>query len=152
LKSKRAGKKVVKKKFSKKKTAKKKPAKKKAGDYHVAKRDVTERELIQHLNEDLQDAWSKLREFGASLGDQRIYASFNCIMFSRKVCYFFVRPKKNWIEVWMFLPREVDGLKSMRSAKKSEKYCNMFKLIHPDQVEEPLTDWIREAYAFTPTP
>jgi hypothetical protein len=140
------------KRVSKKKKITKKKVTKKAGDYHVARRDVTERELTQPLNEDLRDAWSKLREFGATLGDQRIYASFNCIMFSRKICYFFVRPKKNWIEVWMFLPREVEGLKSMRSAKKTEKYCNMFKLVHADQVEEPLTDWLREAYEFTPAP
>ena len=32
---------------------------------------------------------------GGRLGEQRVYASHNSIMFSRKSCYFFVRPKKN---------------------------------------------------------
>ena len=29
----------------------------------------------------------------------------------------------------------------MKGSTKKEKYCNLFKLIHADQVEEPLTDW-----------
>jgi hypothetical protein len=129
---------------------KKKKTKAKKKSYHHRTHEVTEKELVGGLNEDLQDAWEKLRDFGASLGEQRIYASHNSIMFSKKVCYFFARPKKSFIEVWIFLPREVKGLKSMRSAKKIEKYCNLFKLIHPDQVEEPLTDYLREAYDFIP--
>jgi hypothetical protein len=112
--------------------------------------DVTEEILTNELSEDLRDAWKTLREFGASLGPQRIYASHNSIMFSKKVCYFFVRPKKSFIEVWIFLPRKIDGLKSMRGTAKKIKYCNLFKLVHADQVEKPLTDWIREAFKFTP--
>ena len=46
------------------------------------------------LSDDLRDAWERLRETAADFGDQRIYASHNSIMFSRKSCYFFVRPKK----------------------------------------------------------
>lgn len=119
--------------------------------FHVTSRSVSERELIGHLNEDLQDAWQKLRAFGTSLGEQRIYASHNSIMFSKKICYFFVRPRKSFLETWIFLPRKIEGLKATRSAKKIEKYCNLFKLVHADQVEEPLTDWLREAYDFAPS-
>ena len=54
---------------------------------------TTEAALTGDLPEDLQEAWERLREFGASLGDQRIYASHNSIMFARRSCYFFVRPK-----------------------------------------------------------
>jgi hypothetical protein len=118
--------------------------------YHKNPGPVSERDLVGHLSEDLQEAWRKVRDFGEGLGQQRIYASHNSIMFSKKVCYFFVRPKKTFLEVWIFLPRKVEGLKAMKSAKKMEKYCNLFKLIHPDQVEEPLTDWLREAYDFIP--
>lgn len=129
---------------------KKKKATRKSAAYHHRSGAVTERELVGHLNEDLQEAWLKLRAFGASLGPHRIYASFNCIMFSKKICYFFVRPKKSCIEVWFFLPREVEGLRAMKNQSKKVKFCNLFKLIHADQVEGPLTDWLREAYAFTP--
>src|SRR5690242_8601740 len=129
---------------------KKKPVKKGKRTYqHRRTGPVTEAELIRGLDVDLIDAWEKLREFAAGIGEQRIYASHNSIMFSKKICYFFVRPRKSFLEVWIFLPRQVEGLKSMRGAKKIVKYCNLFKLIHPDQVEEPLTDWIREAYDFT---
>lgn len=110
----------------------------------------TESQLIDGLDEDLRDAWHKLRAFAADLGPQRIYASALSIMFSRKVCYFFVRPRKTFLEVWIFLPREIEGLTSMHGPTKKVKYCNLFKLIHADQVEEPLTDWIREAFNFAP--
>ncbi len=111
-------------------------------------RNVTEAELIEGLDEDLRDAWQKLRAFGAGLGTQRIYASAQSIMFSKKVCYFFVRPRKTFLEVWLFLPRKIDGLRSMQGPTRKVKYCNLFKLVHADQVEEPLTDLIREAFDF----
>jgi hypothetical protein len=111
-------------------------------------RPFTESELIDGLNEDLRDAWQKLRAFAASLGPQRIYASALSIMFARKVSYFFVRPKKTFIEVWIFLPHTIEGLKFTSSATNKVRYCNLFKLVHPDQVEPPLTDWLREAFDF----
>lgn len=112
--------------------------------------NVTEAELTDGLNDDLRDAWKKLRAFGAKLGPQRIYASALSIMFSKKVCYFFVRPRKTFIEVWIFLPHRIEGLRFMQGPAKKVKYCNMFKLVHADQIESPLTDWIREAYEFAP--
>jgi hypothetical protein len=112
--------------------------------------NVTEAQLIDGLNEDLRDAWHKLRDFAAGLGTQRIYASALSIMFSKKVCYFFVRPRKTFLEVWIFLPRKIEGLTSMHGPTKKVKYCNLFKVIHADQIEEPLTDWIREAFDFAP--
>lgn len=112
--------------------------------------NVTEAQLIDGLNEDLRGAWHKLRDFAAGLGTQRIYASALSIMFSKKVCYFFVRPRKTFLEVWIFLPRKIEGLTSMHGPTKKVKYCNLFKVIHADQIEEPLTDWIREAFDFAP--
>ena len=114
--------------------------------------NVTEAELIDGLDEDLRDAWQKLRAFAAGLGTQRIYASAHSIMFSKKVCYFFVRPRKTFLEVWIFLPRKIEGLRSMQGPAKKVKYCNLFKVVHADQIEEPLTDWIREAFDFAPEP
>jgi hypothetical protein len=110
--------------------------------------NVTEAELINELDEDLRDAWQKLRAFAADLGAQHIYASAHSIMFSKKICYFFVRPRKRFLEVWIFLPRTIEGLRSMRGPTKKVKYCNLFKVVHAGQIEEPLTDWIREAFDF----
>jgi hypothetical protein len=110
----------------------------------------TEAALVDGLDEDLRDAWEKLRAFAAGLGPQRIYASALSIMFARKVCYFFVRPRKTFLEVWIFLPREIEGLTSMHGPTKKARYCNLFKVVHADQIEEPLTDWIREAFKFAP--
>jgi hypothetical protein len=115
-------------------------------------RAFTEAELIDGLDEDLRDAWHKLRDFAAGLGPQRIYASALSIMFARKVCYFFVRPKKTFLEVWIFLPHKIEGLKFQSSPAKKVRYCNLFKLVHADQVEAPLTDWIHEAFDYAAGP
>ena len=65
---------------------------------------TTEAALTRDLSEDLQEAWQRLRETAVALGDQRIYASHHSIMFSRKVCYFFVRPKRKWCRVCQTCP------------------------------------------------
>jgi len=66
---------------------------------------TTEAALTQDLSDDLRDAWERLRKTAISFGDQRIYPSHKSIMFSRKSCYFFVRPKKNFLELCVFLSR-----------------------------------------------
>ena len=66
---------------------------------------TTERALTEDLSDELQEAWQRLREAAVEIGEQRIYASGTCIMFARKVCYFFVRPKKSFLEVVVFLGR-----------------------------------------------
>jgi hypothetical protein len=110
---------------------------------------TTENALTADLSEDLRDAYERLRETATEFGDQRIYASHSSIMFSRKACYFFVRPKRSFLEVCVFLPRLVTApqiRKSMRTSKV--KTAHIIQVRHRDEVEPPLTDWLREAYAF----
>jgi hypothetical protein len=108
---------------------------------------TTEAVLTQDLSEDLRDAWERLRETAVSFGDQRIYASHHSIMFSRKSCYFFVRPKKNFLEVCVFLGRALKApqVRRVDEASKS-KVVNFIQIRHRDEVEPPITDWLREAY------
>ena len=108
---------------------------------------TTEAALTQDLSEDLRDAWERLRETAAAFGDQRIYASHNSIMFSRKSCYFFVRPKKTFLEVCVFLGRTVKGpqVRRVDQASKS-KIVHFLRITHRDEVEAPVTDWLQEAY------
>jgi hypothetical protein len=114
---------------------------------------TTEEALTGDLAEDLLDAWQRLREFGASLGDQRIYASHNSIMFARRSCYFFVRPKKSFLEVCVFLDRVLTAPQVRRSARASKvKVANILQIRHRDEVEPPVTDWLRHAYALARTP
>lgn len=131
------------------KPAKKKKAKKKY-EHHPDHYNTSEDYLIQGLDEDLKDAWLKIREYGESLGLQRIYASGKAIMFSRKVCYFFVRPKKSFLEVVIFNQSEYisESFKSRVSTKT--KWSHVFKLVHADQVEGDLTEAIAQAYQQTP--
>jgi Domain of unknown function (DUF5655) len=108
---------------------------------------TTEAALTRDLSEDLQDAWDRLRETAGSFGDQRIYASHKSIMFSRKSCYFFVRPKKNLLEVCVFLGRPLKAPQVRRVDRASKtKTVNIIHITHRDQVEAPITDWLREAY------
>ena len=108
---------------------------------------TTEAALTRDLSEDLRDAWERLRETAVSFGDQRIYASHNSIMFSRKSCYFFVRPKKNVLEVCVFLGRAVKAPQVRRADQASKsKVANIIQIRHRDEVEAPVTDWLQEAY------
>ena len=111
---------------------------------------TTEAALTRDLSEDLQEAWQRLRETAADFGEQRIYASHHSIMFARKSCYFFVRPKKSFLEVCVFLPRGLKHPKVRRADRTSKtKVANMMRIVHRDEVEAPFTDWLREAYEYS---
>ncbi len=108
---------------------------------------TTEAALTQDLTEELRDAWERLRETAADFGEQRIYASGHAIMFARKTCYFFVRPKKQFLEVCVFLGRTVKASRVHRVDQVSKsKLVHVIRITHRDEVEAPLTDWLREAY------
>jgi hypothetical protein len=108
---------------------------------------TTEAALTAELDEDLRDAWERLRETAVSFGDQRIYASHNSIMFSRRSCYFFVRPKRQFLEVCVFLGRTVKAPQVRRTMPTSRtKVAHVVQVRHRDEVESPLADWLQEAY------
>jgi uncharacterized protein DUF5655 len=68
-------------------------------------------------------------------------------MFSRTSCYFFVRPKKNFLEVCVFLGRTLKAPQVRRVAPASKsKMVHFFQIRHRDEVEPPITDWLQEAY------
>ena len=108
---------------------------------------TTEAALTRELSPDLLDAWERLRETAAEFGEQRIYASHNSIMFSRKVCYFFVRPKRSFLELTIFLGRALKApqIRRVRQSSRS-KFTHVVHVRHRDEVEAPITDWLREAY------
>jgi hypothetical protein len=116
---------------------------------------TTEQALTKDLSEDLRDAWARVRETAADLGEQRIYASHHSIMFARKTCYFFVRPKRTKLELCIFLGRPLKSPLVRKSVATSRtKVAHLVDIVHRDQVEAPLTDWMAEAYGLqdvTPT-
>ena len=108
---------------------------------------TTEENLTRDLCEDLIDAWERLRETAASFGQQRIYASHRSIMFSRKACYFFVRPNKSFLEIWFFLGRKLRDPRVHKTVATSKvKFGHLIRVRHRDEVESPITDWLQEAY------
>jgi hypothetical protein len=90
---------------------------------------TTETALTGDLSEDLREAWD------------------------RKSCYFFVRPKRSFLEVCIFLGRAVKApqVRRVDQASKS-KIVNLVQIKHRDEVEAPITDWLHEAYEFCETP
>jgi hypothetical protein len=119
---------------------------------------TTEQALTRDLPEDLREAWERLREAASELGEQRIYASHHSIMFARRTCYAFVRPKRSFLELCIFLGRTVRSPRIRRAVSSSKtKVAHLIQVRHRDEVEAPLTDWLREAYhlqdaaAVTPT-
>ena len=108
---------------------------------------TTESALTRDLSEDLQEAYERLRDTAIELGVQRVYASHHSIMFARKSCYFFVRPKKGFLEVVLFLGRPVKAPQIKRVENPSRaKVANFVHIRHRDEVEAPFTDWLQEAY------
>jgi hypothetical protein len=123
-----------------------------AGTFHDCW-TTTEAALTAGLSEDLRDAWERLRESASELGEQRIYASHNSIMFARKTCYAFVRPKRTFLELVVFLGRTVRAPKVRRAIASSKaKVAHIVPIRHRDEVEAPITDWLAEAYALQDAP
>ena len=109
---------------------------------------TTEGALLESASDDLREAYDRLRETAEEFGEQRIYASHHCIMFARKACYFFVRPKRDDLELCVFLGRRVTAPRIKRSIPSSKtKTAHIIRIRHRDEVEPPITDWLREAYA-----
>ena len=114
---------------------------------------TTEAALTRDLSPDLRDAWERLRESAQELGEQRIYASHQSIMFSRRACHFFVRPKRSFLELTIFLARPVHASQIRRVRRSSRtKWTHVLHVRHRDEVEAPITDWMREAYALEDQP
>jgi hypothetical protein len=108
---------------------------------------TSEAALTGDLSDDLREAWQRLRETAVAFGEQRIYASHNSIMFSRTSCYFFVRPKKNFLEVCIFLDRALKAPQIRRVDRASTvKFWHLIQIRHRDEVEPPVTDWLQRAY------
>lgn len=117
-----------------------------AGEFHDCW-TTTEAALTRDLSDDLRDAWERLRDAAVELGEQRVYASHKSIMFARQACYAFVRPKKSFLELCLFLDRPVHAPQVRRVDRTSKtKLAHLIQIRHRDEVEAPITDWLREAY------
>src|SRR5258707_10362717 len=110
-------------------------------------RTTTEGALTADLPDEVHEAWERIRETAIDFGEQRIYASGTAIMFSRESCYFFVRPRRRDLQVCIFLGRAIRSPLVRRIERKSKtKLVHIVHITHRDQVEGPITDWLREAY------
>lgn len=110
----------------------------------------TEKLVLSNLEDEPREAWLKLKKFTLSLGPQVIYCSAKAIMFSRDVCFMFVRSKKKKIEICILTDRKI----SHSTIKKTEMYSatrfrHLIDVYHEDSIEEPLSTWISEAWVLS---
>ena len=64
-------------------------------------------------------------------------------------CYFFVRPKRDFLELNVFLGRALKAPQVRRIDRPSKsKVAHVIQIRHRDEVEAPITDWLQEAYEF----
>jgi hypothetical protein len=74
-------------------------------------------------------------------------------MFSHRSCHFFVRPKRNVLELCVFLGRELKAPQVRRVIRGSKsKIVHIIHIRHRDEVEPPITDWLQEAYELSDLP
>src|SRR5947209_3756430 len=120
-------------KKKKKKTASKKSRMERDG-FHLPVR--SEAKQLEGLTEEFVEAWRALRAFALSLGPQEVpHTSHRSIMFGRRLCYLFVRPKKSCVEVNFFLPRAVESelLKKVTPTGVTKKrFGHVLALVHAD--------------------
>jgi hypothetical protein len=102
---------------------------------------------VGELTGELREAWIQLRGFAVSLGEQKVYASAKAVMFSRSSCYFFVRVQKSALSVCVFLPEPAPhaAWRSIQAVSR-RKHAHTVLVQHEDQVEAPLTEWLRLAW------
>lgn len=113
----------------------------------------TEWTVMGHLEGDLLDTWEKLREFAADLGEQRIYASTKAVMFSTRVCYCFVRPRSKDLQLFIMLPKRTKHERFKKIVKQNKKKWSHYMLLkHPDEISNPVTGWLEEAFAASNNP
>ena len=68
-------------------------------------------------------------------------------------CYSFVRPKRSFLEVCVFLGRSLKAPQVRRVDQSSRtKFVHVIQIRHRDEVEAPITDWLQEAYEWSAVP
>jgi hypothetical protein len=58
-----------------------------------------------------------------------------------------VRPKKSYLEICFFLGRKLKDSRVHTAVQTSKvKFGHIIRVKHRDEIESPITDWIKEAY------
>ena len=89
--------------------------------------------------------------FAESLGPVLVEPVAVGIFLKRARTFVELRPKTKWIELSFGLPRRIDHPRVSRTLGVSgSRTFHAVRLLAPDDVCEPVTDWITEAYDITP--
>ena len=105
--------------------------------------------VMSELTETQFEIWEQFKLLVQEFSDYYCYASKRSVMFSRRVCFCFLRPRSKDIEIFFFLGRELDSSIINKVEKRSEtKFAHRVILKHSERLEEPLTSWLHEAYEF----
>lgn len=107
--------------------------------------EYKERDVVGGLRGELRVAWRVLRSLARGLGPQRLYASNRSVMFARRHCYAFVRPRSTFLEVCFFARHPIRGAGLKVRKRSSRKHAHTFKVERAEHVDA-LMPWLEEAY------
>ena len=64
-----------------------------------------------------------------------------------------MRPKRNWLEICVFLDRAMKAPQVRRVDRSSaNRLVHFLRITHRDEVEPPITDWLQRAYELNGLP
>ena len=108
---------------------------------------TTEAALTAGLSEDLMDAWERLRESASEFGEQRIYglASLHYVL-QRGLLLLRPAEEKSTGNLFLSGPHHQVADDPENDAVIKDKVAHLVHVTHRDQVESPLTNWLREAF------
>ena len=108
---------------------------------------TTEAALTKDLSEDLQDAYARLRETAVEFGEQRIYASHTRSCSRARPVTFWSSPSAITSSSGCSSAAPIKAPQIRKVVESSKvKRAHLIHIRHRDEVEAPLTDWMREAY------
>lgn len=108
--------------------------------------DYRERDVVGPLRGELRMAYRAVRALLRGLGPQRTYASNRSVMFARRHCFAFVRPRKSFLEICFFADRPIRGSGLKVTKRSRRKHAHTCRVERADQVPG-LNAWLTEAYA-----
>jgi len=108
---------------------------------------VNAESLFQGKNPLLWEIYQKLLTHLRKLEGVKISPVKNAILFSVKTNFLAVKPKLNWLDMEFISHLEIDEFPIHKSIRVSKtKYANFIRLEHPNNVDNQLLAWLKEAY------
>ena len=93
------------------------------------------------------DTFEKIKNVVLLFDDVRINSVKGAILFRAKSTFLAVKPKKSFLDIEFVLDEKIEEFPIHKSVQASKsKWAHFVRLESPEEVDEQLLSWIREAY------